>query len=136
MALLSANIIVCQSILRDVKTEIITAHNVLDTVTTDPGQSRVHFYTLTLVYGYADDTVGHTLSIRIAKPNGELVTIAQDHSFNYTRKINRLAPGGLHLFTEFVIDLAPLEPLETFYVVWAFLDSDAVAKTPLMLRRN
>jgi hypothetical protein len=136
VASLSGNIIICEQILRDTKTDVLSAVNLIDTLRIQPGESHVRFYTLTFIYGYAGDIDAHTLSIRMAKFNGEVVAAADDYYFKYSRKIDPTAPGGLHLYTEFAIDTTQLEPLEISYVVWAFLDNTAIAKTPLMLRRN
>jgi hypothetical protein len=136
VSLLSANLILCETILVEPKSEKLSAVNVIDTFTLLAGEKIAHFYSLTLVYGYAGDVADHTLSVRIAKFNGDIVSRAPDYHFKYARRLNTDAPGGLHLHTEFRIDVTQLGELERSYVVWAFLDEVAVAKAPLMLRRS
>jgi hypothetical protein len=131
---LSANLFLCEKVLTEPNTGTLTAVNITDTLRTAPSSTVCRFFAMTLIYGYAGDTSQHVLSVRISRFNGEIIHQARDFPFKNAYRNDPKAPGGLHVYTEFVIDVAQLGAVETAYVVWAFVDGEAVAKAPVMLR--
>ncbi len=136
MSLLSANIFLCESTLTE-KTDRVSALRITDTLSFAADGNRILYYdAVTTVSYYPYDGAKHILSVRMCKPSGVAIATAPDHAFAFGFKLDPLAPGGYRLITNFTIDTRLIEPLDTFYMVWAVLDGELVAKAPIMLRRT
>jgi hypothetical protein len=133
MSLLSANVLVCETILTE-KTDVLSAIRMMDTIRIAPGNNTVHFYVVTRVTSQPGDFLPHALRIQVTHQAGSLVIEAREHQFVYGYKLDISGPGGFILTTEFTIDVSGMS-LPAGCLVNAFLDGQSVARTPLMLRR-
>lgn len=134
MALLSANVIVCETVLFE-KTDIESAIRIMDTLTLAPGNNFAHFFVVTFLNSQPGDFLQHILKIQVTHQDGPLIAETAEYQFMYGYKIDLSGPGGFILTTEFNIDTAPLA-MPAGCLINAFLDGQSVARTPLMLRRG
>lgn len=133
MPLLSANILVCESVLVE-KTEVLSAIRMMDTIALAPGNDVARFHAVTRLTSQTADFYAHTLKVQVTDKNSTLITEAPEFSFRYGYRMEISGLGGFVLATEFALNAAGLL-LPAVYIVTAFLDGQGVARTPLMLRR-
>jgi hypothetical protein len=133
--LLSANIVLCEKAITEKDTNRINLVRVTDIISLASGNNVGYCDAVTFLTSTPYDLCSHVLSVKMCTFGGQPVVTAPDYDFTYGYKVNPAGPGGLRLVTNFTIDFRLIGPLETAYVVWAFVDGEAAAKTPLMLRR-
>ncbi|HTW66739.1 MAG TPA: hypothetical protein VME17_19100 [Bryobacteraceae bacterium] len=133
MAFLSANILICETVLTE-KTDVLSAIRMMDTIKIAPGNNSVHFYSMTRVSSMPGDFDPHVLKVQVTHQNGTLITEAPEHRFQYGYRMDLGGPGGFILTTEFTIGIETL-PLPAGCLVTANLDGKSVARMPFMLRR-
>lgn len=132
--LLSANILLCESVLTE-KSEVSSAIRIVNVVTAAPGQATAHFFAHTMLNSQSLEPTPHVLQIQIFTREGQPVSSAPEYRFVYSNRVDVSGPGAFNLTTEFNIDLSHFPPM-AYYVVAAFLDGQRVATTPIMLRRS
>ncbi len=132
MSLISASIITCADVLTEKDSDLRSAIK-LHSVITDPPRKVAHFYSLAILFGTPDDRLRHVLSMRMFAPDGSLAASAPNHLFTYGYRQDPAGYGEYNLSTEWDIDLTKLPSLGWF-TVWAYLDDQAIAQAPIMLR--
>jgi hypothetical protein len=138
MALLSANLILCESVEWEnppVGGGIPTAKRIMAAITVAPPSRVAHFFAITLLNSQPGDFLQHSLRIQITDRKSSVIAYAEPWIFQYGYLIDPYGPGGYILTTEFNIDLNPY-PMPLGCLVSAFLDNENVARTPLILRRR
>jgi hypothetical protein len=133
---ISASVIVCESVLTE-KSGLLSAIRIMDSLRVPPGATIARFFALTRIHAKPLDFLPHVLQVRMVFPAGDdwvPVSTAPDHRFSYGYNIEKTAPGGFNLTTEFNIDLKPLGGLGTYYVQ-ALLDGKYLNQCPITLRR-
>lgn len=136
MALLSANILVSESLLWEDALQLGTLVRIMSAVNLGSNSKSVRFWVLTSLSSQPGDTEEHTLTITVADRYGNIIANTKPASFHYGTKLDPDGPGGFMLRTEIVLDLEPLT-LPIHLTVAAFLDSEELPAclTPLLLRR-
>src|SRR5271169_4451188 len=102
MSLLSANIIVCETVLTE-KTDVLSAIRMMDTIKIAPNNNAAHFYALTRVTSQPGDFSQHVLKIQMMHQNGASIIEAPECQFSYGYKMDINGLGGFILTTEFTI---------------------------------
>jgi hypothetical protein len=64
MPLLSANILVCETVLTE-KTDMLSAIRMMDTIRVAPSNNSVHFYVVTRVMSQPEDFSQHVLKVQM-----------------------------------------------------------------------
>jgi hypothetical protein len=106
----------------------------LSVLTVPKGNTHAHFFALTQLFSEPGDYSTHTISVRLMAYDGRYVGSAPDVVFSYGYRIDPLGPGGYSLKTEFNVELSTL-PYFGWFLIWAYVDGQPVAKIPIMLRR-
>ncbi len=133
MPLLTANIIVCETILVE-KTDVISAIRVMNTLSLAPGNNFAHVFVVTFLASQPRDLSQHILKVRVTQLNGLTIAEAPDYPFVYGYRFDVSGLGGFTLTTEFNIDTSGLG-IPSNCAVSADLDGQPVARTTLTLRR-
>ena len=134
MALLSANILLCEFVLWE-RNDIPTMVRTMSTIALSPTRQSAHFFAVTTVHCQPGDFGFHSLLVGVSE-GGNFISRTPPHSFQYGYKIDPSGAGGFILTSEFNLDVSQLRlPMNDF--VCAYLDTlpEPVAKTPLMIRR-
>ncbi|HEV8038874.1 MAG TPA: hypothetical protein VGP62_08430 [Bryobacteraceae bacterium] len=134
MALLSANVIVCEAVLFE-KTDVPTAVRIMTAIRLAGGTKSAHFFVVTFLNSQPGDFAKHVLKIQVLDKSGPFISQADDYPFVYGYKLDSSGPGGFTLTTEFNIDTTSM-PSPAGWIIVAFLDGQAVARIPLMLLRR
>lgn len=139
-AMLTANIILCEIVLREQKT--ISPVRLVNWITAASATQIAHFFAVTQLSQDAPDSGVHSLILKVVRNaqssgleilNAAVIAEAKPFAFSYGREIDPQAPGGFTLTTEFTIDMAISNP--GIYYVEAWLDGKDVARAPITLRR-
>lgn len=134
MALLSANVIACETVLFE-KNDVPSAVRIMSVLTLPPGRTDAHFFSVTFLHCQPGDHIPHKLRIHVARSDGSLVADAPEHPFLYGYRVDPRGPGAYILTTEFNIDVTRLAmPCDCLII--ASLDGNAVARAPVMLRQQ
>lgn len=133
MSLLSANVIICETVLTE-KTEVMSAIRIMN-VLTIRGNNFARFNTLTFLTSHPGDFAAHSLKVQMFSHDEKIVADAPVHPFVYGYNIDPSGAGAYTLTTEFNLDLMPLGSLGQ-YAIWVFLDGVKVTGTTLLLRRG
>ena len=134
--LLSANMIVCETVLNEKETDIISAIRIMNTVVLRH-TNFARFSILTFLSSQPADFGRHVLKISLTNQVGAPIGHVNPYEFSYGYKADLSGPGAFMLRTDVNLDTAPFG-LPTNCLIAAFLDSDPqpVATIPLMLRRG
>jgi hypothetical protein len=136
MPLLSANVIVCESVLIE-KTDVASAIRMINALTSSPSSSIVRFKVHTTVSSSPLDFQPHVLLVEMRAPDGQIFVSAPEYKFVFGNKVDNTGPGFFNLTTDFNLELATLSPMvPTTYMISVYLDGQRVAGTPIMLRRG
>ncbi len=134
MPLLSANIIICETVLFE-KTEVPSAIRIMNSLALAEGTDAARFFVITFLACEPGDFSRHVLKIAVTQQHGAVIAETADYPFQYGYRIRPSDPGGFILTTEFNIDGKPLG-LPLGCLVSAYLDGEAVARATLTLRRG
>jgi hypothetical protein len=136
MPLLSANVIICESVLVEKNTDVSSAIRILNVLTISPYALVASFRVLTMLSSAPGDFAIHVVQVQMRTAEGNaVVAAAPELPFVYGNRIDPSGPSAFNLTTEFTIDLVPLGALGT-YMIWVILDGSSVTGTPLTLRRG
>ena len=133
MSLLSANVIICETVLTE-KTEVISAVRIMNVLRISGGLNFAKFSSVTFLASEPGDTSPHKIKVQMISSSGDFVAEAPERWFFYGYNVDPSGPGGYTLTTEFNLDLSPLGTLGS-YAVWVFLDDVRVCGAPLIMRR-
>ncbi len=135
MPLLSANVIICESVLTE-KTDVTSAIRILNVLTVSPSKNLATFRVHTALASTPTDFEQHVVKVWMHPLDSAVVAAeAPEYRFVYGRKIDFSGPGAFNLTTDFNLDLRPLGDLGHYLIVVS-LDGQLVARTPLTLRRG
>lgn len=138
MALLSANIVLCETVLWE-KPQIggntPSLIRVMSAVALPLGHNFAHFFSVTFLTCQPGEFSEHKLRIQITDKKANGIAYAPEWKFKYGYLLDPFGPGEFILTTEFNIDVQPYQ-LPLGCLVSAFLDDQIVARTPIMLRRK
>lgn len=134
MALLSANIILCETVLNEQQIAMPSAIRMMDSIRLARGSNYAHFFAVTRLSCQPGDFQQHALRITVTDSQAQVVSSAPVCQFHYGYAINAVGPGGFILTTEFQLDVSALS-LPATCLINAYLDGEYVAHTPLMLSR-
>jgi len=132
--LLSANIILCESVLLE-RNDVASAVRIVNVITLAPGNNVAHFKAHTMLNSDSADLSTHVLQLQVFTRSGQLVVSAPQYRFVFANRLDFSGPGAFNLTTDFNVDINQLPALGYFTVV-VFLDGERVATTPIMLRRG
>jgi hypothetical protein len=137
MALLSANIVVSESLLWEDSLQLGTLVRVITAINVGASSKSVRFWVLTSLSsepgGLEEE---HILTIAVADRNGKTIAHTEPTTFHYGAKLDPNGPGGFMLRTEIILDLEPIElPIHLQVAAFLDLEKSPVCRTPLMLRR-
>ncbi len=138
-SLISASVIICESVLAEKTTELISAIRIHNVVNVPIQATFAHFFVLTYLHAQAADVKHHTLQVQLGRWEDEKwvpYAAAQPRTFVYGRKVDPTAPGAFILTTEFNLDLRPMPAALGTFLVHASLDGESCAWAPLTLRRR
>ncbi|MGA3203423.1 MAG: hypothetical protein ABSF12_13140 [Bryobacteraceae bacterium] len=136
MALLSANMAVCETVLWEKKSDVPTLVRAMTALNLGSGNNLARFFVVTGVYSQPGDYLQHTLRVTATDQAGNSIAHAAPYNFAYGYELDPNGPGGFILTTSFDLDVSQLR-LPLHCLISAFLDNEPrpVASTPLMLRR-
>lgn len=136
MALLSANIAVCETILWE-KNDVPTLVRAMSIIRLSPTGQFAHFFAVTALHCQPGDSLPHSLRVGVSGQGGISIAQTPPYSFTYGYKIDPTGFGGFILTSEFNLDVNQIT-LPTNCLVCAFLDNEPnpVAQIPLMLSRG
>lgn len=80
MPVLSANILVCETVLTE-KTDVLSAIRMMDTIKIAPNSNAAHFYAITRVTSQPGDFSPHVIKVQVTQQDGSLVTEASGYPF-------------------------------------------------------
>ena len=134
---LAVNLIICEAVLTEKVTDVISAIRIMNCLTVVPATNNfAHFFVVTSVASQPGDHLPHVMQVQMVTRDGQrAVAEAPAYTFVYGYKIDPAGPGGFYLTTEFTLDLRPLEPLG-HYLICALVNGEIAARSPLMLRRG
>jgi hypothetical protein len=138
MPLLSANIVLCESVLWETPAlggKVPTTVRIMGAITLAPGNFLAHFYAVTFLTSQPGDFVPHRLRIQVTDKTGVLIAQAAEVRFRFGYLLDPSGPGGYTLTTELTLDVTPYQ-LPLGCLVSAFLDDQTVARTPITLLRG
>jgi hypothetical protein len=139
MALLSANLILCDTVLWETPPKggkVPSVIRLMSSISVPPGNDLAHFFAVTFLSSQPGDFLRHELKIQVTDKSGKtVISQAADWDFVYGYILDPSDPGGFILTTEFNIDIRPYQ-LPLGCLVSACLDGQIVARTPLILRRG
>ena len=123
---LSANVVVCAEVLKEAKTDLLSAIRIASVITV-PKTNQAHFYSVAFVSSSPGDHESHVMSVQMNAHDGIKVASAPDYRFTYGYRVDPNGNGGFSMNTEFGIDVSNLEIPGTFWV-WVYVDGEPVAK--------
>jgi hypothetical protein len=129
----SANILLCQRV--ENNGGLLSAVGVVDVFTFGRNEDSANFKAVTFLTGHQGDVGPHIVVIEMVTEDLTVVAKTNFLSFSYAHSVDTSAPGAFQLTTNFDIGLSMLPYLGT-YTVHAVVDSIAVAKTFITLRRE
>jgi hypothetical protein len=138
MALLSANIIICENVLTEIPPfggPVLTPIRVMGAITLPPGNNSPHFIVLTFLTSQPGDSSLHTVQVKITDKNGALISEAAPVPFQFGYLLDLHGPGGYNLKSEFTLNVTTWQ-FPVGCLVSALVDNAMAASTPLMLRRR
>lgn len=133
MPLLSASIIICETVLLE-KTDLMSAIRIMNVLSIAEANNFARFSSVTFLHSAPGDYSRHVLKVQLLRSTGEVIAEGVDESFVYGYRIDPIGAGGYTLTTNFNLDLRTIGPLGQF-AIWAFLDGTRVCGATIMLRR-
>jgi len=126
-----ANLIVCETVLTEDTTHLVSALRITDSFAVIGPILR--FWVVTHLHSHPFDVAPHTLQVQMVRSdNSNTVAWTNPANFYYGYRQGMFGPGGYLLRTEFNLNVSRLMPLGLFYIQ-ALLDSQLVAQVPLTL---
>jgi len=107
MSHLAANLVICEAVLTEQTTEVISAIRTMNLLNITGQLQHARFFTLTLLASDFTDVSPHTLQIQMFTRDGLLVASAPPKTFFYGHGIGGPV-GAFSLTTEFNLDLRPM----------------------------
>jgi len=138
MALLSANIVVCESVIWEQNSNVPTLVRAMSVINVEAGLNIVRFTVLTVINSQPGDSDDHFVFIHIVDMDGTKVASTEPHKFTFGSEIDPHFAGGFTMTTTVFLNVSELpKGLPCGVLVQAFLDDEKnpIAATPLLLRR-
>jgi hypothetical protein len=136
MALLSANISVCELVLWE-RNDVPTMVRAMSVIGLSATRQFAHFFSVTTLNCHPGDYLPHSLRVVVSDRGGAAIAQTPPFNFKYGYKIEPSGFGGFILTSEFNLDVNQVA-LPMSCLVSAFLDNEPnpIALIPLMLRRG
>lgn len=131
---LSANVIVCEEVLAEAQTDLLSAIRMMTAITIAPRQSHVRFWSIVFVSSLPGDYEPHRMVVKMTGPDARPVAFAEEYQSHYGYKIDPKGNGGFSLRTEFSVDVTKLHTSGTYWM-GVYVDDQLAAQTPITLRR-
>ena len=135
MAPLAANIIICEAVLTEQTSGVISLIRTMNVLNVFGGAQVVRFFTVTFLNSNPGDFFPHTIQVQMVTQGGGLISSSPEQKFTYGYMLDSVGPGASTLTTEFNLNLEPLGDLGAYMLV-AYVDRERAAATPLIIRRR
>ena len=130
-SLISASLIVCESVIWEKDNNVPTAIRVVNSFSLAPNLV-VHFFTLVYLHAMPMDYMPHMLQVQALDPQSNIAASGPPFQFVYGNRLDFSGPGGFVLSTKFDFVVR----IEGVYWVQAFLDGGLLTQVPLILTRK